>query len=359
VRPRPSGPLACQRPSSRLAHVTETGSERRLACMAGEAVGDEEAALRAEMARVEDESRELAGERRRLGMMLQLAQLTRRRFEEAEEKARKEAEERARQEAEEKARQEEEERERRYVSDSSHVQYVLSLHLHVHLWPPLYVVCRERARLPVFPTGLYYWLSNGRAHDELDALNLQHGRLMDVAITEDGYMALFKDGRHSWYNVPKPLDNKLRGRQAALPLPVHVALGAEGQYVVIFADGSWDARGPQDLYDALGSRDVKRVALGRWGVWCVLYKDGRQSWSAGLPTGLYNQLNSRSPRLPSPVSVGIGPDDEWFVAYSDGKWRAGGLPQAASADCDRATRSGDVVRTILFGADGAYLVACD
>jgi hypothetical protein len=184
--------------------------------------------------------------------------------------------------------------------------------------------------------------------------------LTDLAITDDSMIAVFASGRHGeWRGIPRCLDNKLRGRQPWLPRVRHVALGPGGQYFVLFADGNYQAVAPDDFLDAVrGVEDVARVALGPWGVWVVLYSDGTQAWSAGLPTGLYNQLNSRARRLPRPVSASIGPNGEWFVAFADGKWRAGGLWGVMSDALDECAAKG-TVRHVLFGTARGYLIAYD
>jgi hypothetical protein len=185
--------------------------------------------------------------------------------------------------------------------------------------------------------------------------------LIDLAITDNGMIAITaKASSDSWINIPDGLYNKLWGRQASLPRPKHVALGPDDQYFVLFSDGSWEGIAPDDFFEAVrgSGNKVTRVTLGPWGQWVVLYKDGTQAWGADLPDGLYNQLNSRNPRLSKPTSVSIGPDGEWFVAFADGKWKAGGLwddLEAALNEC----RAEGTIRHVLFGTHIGYLIALD
>lgn len=124
--------------------------------------------------------------------------------------------------------------------------------------------------------------------------------------------------------------------------------------MVLFADDDYEIVGPDDLCYVVARGGVARVALGRWEVWHVLFQDGTECWSGGLPIELYNQLHSRSPRLPRPVYVALGPSDEWFVCYADGKWRAGGMHNDLEVVTDNVN---GIVRRVMFGGEDIYVVA--
>jgi len=178
----------------------------------------------------------------------------------------------------------------------------------------------------------------------------------DIAVTSDFYFICKHGGSSTWYNVPKFLDNKVNRRQLSLPPPIHVSLGCGGQYAILFEDGDWETVGPDDLAAAMNCGGVAWVELGEYEVWCVLYKDGRMAWSAGLPKGLHNQLNSRNPRLPKAVVVSMGGDGEWFVAYADKSIRCGGYGDHVQYAIDEAEREGGTIRRIVFGDGGAYCI---
>jgi murein DD-endopeptidase MepM/ murein hydrolase activator NlpD len=64
---------------------------------------------------------------------------------------------------------------------------------------------------------------------------------------------------------------------------------------------------------------VACVALGGHATALVLYENGDQAWTSGLPTQLYNKLNGRQKSLPPPEYLSMGSEDRWYVRFEDGK----------------------------------------
>jgi hypothetical protein len=92
------------------------------------------------------------------------------------------------------------------------------------------------------------------------------------------------------------------------------------------------------------------LALGP-GCFLGIQEEGRCYWSAGLPTGLYNQLNGRDPKLPRAHFVAMGADGEWFVQYRDKSYRSMGLPEELTLClADNCKRAGLVDQVVVAGA---------
>ena len=51
----------------------------------------------------------------------------------------------------------------------------------------------------------------------------------------------------------------------------------------------------------------------------MLYEDGRWSFTAGLPTQLYNKLHGRATHHPSPTYVSLGTQNRYYIKFSNGK----------------------------------------
>ena len=108
-----------------------------------------------------------------------------------------------------------------------------------------------------------------------------------------------------------------------------------------------------EFVDEEFSSSVTSIAISSSGAICMIYQDGSASWSPGLPTGLYNQLNSRNPRLPKPHIVAMGSYESWFVQFEDGSFRSEGIPNGLRDYFEDF--SGELIEQISF-ADENYWI---
>jgi len=80
----------------------------------------------------------------------------------------------------------------------------------------------------------------------------------------------------------------------------------------------------------------------------LLYEDGDQTWTSGLPTFLYNKLNGRQKSLPPPEYVSMGSHDRYYVRFQDGK--------SEWVGCEHMTRqlknTDATPRAVSFGKSG-------
>ena len=147
---------------------------------------------------------------------------------------------------------------------------------------------------------------------------------------------------------------------------LYVAGSDTGAYYAELSGGTrnqnelwWNTSGLMDVNtfeSAMQSKSsIRRVEFGENGSWLVLFRGGGSSWSAGLPTKLYNKLKSRNPRLPPASEVTLGPNETWFVRWVDAKteWS---LPSHISQMCNNVLADGgEVTRVSLFSNDN-YLI---
>ena len=206
-------------------------------------------------------------------------------------------------------------------------------------------------------SGIWASLSDDKQLDYL--LNTFNGSETDVvALSSYGYFVLEHDGNTWWSSIPKGLDDKLRGRQAWLPKPDYVSIGADGEsYYVAFCDGKSQWSGPKSLSKALYESDetVKILQFTCNGGWYVQWDDGSAAWE-DIPDGLHNQMNSRRKDLAGVENVAMGPNGEWFVKFYDDSWRAGNIDNELSKTLDKIKKKGDDVQLIEFGENGSFVV---
>ena len=87
---------------------------------------------------------------------------------------------------------------------------------------------------------------------------------------------LWEDGSSVWVNLPKKLHDKLIGRQKSLAGVQAMSVGDDGSWFVRFHDGSWDARGPDNLpktMDDVDKDDCQVVAVEFGSSWFLFYSD--------------------------------------------------------------------------------------
>ena len=80
-----------------------------------------------------------------------------------------------------------------------------------------------------------------------------------------------------------------------------------------------------------------------------LYENGRWACTSGLSDGLYNKLNGRQRKLPSPVYVAMGSEDRYYVRFADGSSQWNGCDDLSKVLKQKS--NGRVVKTVAFGID--------
>lgn len=96
--------------------------------------------------------------------------------------------------------------------------------------------------------------------------------------------------------------------------------------------------------------DTPFVTLGPYSYF-VVDSDGNPYWGSGTPKHLHNKLWGRQRELPSVDYVAMGPDESYFVQFTDGvqEWR--GLPSDLSQSLYDASGS---VTTMALGRNGEW-----
>ena len=167
-------------------------------------------------------------------------------------------------------------------------------------------------------------------HDDIDN-NFDAGTL-SVAMGENCIFMLHEGGDYTWNgNVPKGLDNKLKGRQKHLPSATYASLGSSSRYYIKFADGQSQWVGPDDLTEELQSsrRSVKSVAFGEdYNTWFVVYADGYWQWAGNIPSGLSKVLSDRGKKSDL-KHVSLGPGGEYYISVANGRAWWGGMCDSA------------------------------
>ncbi|GBF97188.1 hypothetical protein Rsub_10049 [Raphidocelis subcapitata] len=173
-----------------------------------------------------------------------------------------------------------------------------------------------------------------------------------------GFFAVENDGTAWWQDIPHSLSNKCIGRQKSLPPVEYVALGPGESYFVQFVDGHqqwWADEGLDDLTEALHSysESVKLLAFAHGGGYYILWEDGHSQWYR-LPQGLYNQLNGR--KHPCVEFLSLGPNDEWFVRFLNGKGYVAGHSELCQETMAKLKAKGRSVLKIMYGEGGTWAI---
>ena len=101
----------------------------------------------------------------------------------------------------------------------------------------------------------------------------------------------------------------------------------------------------------------KCVALGDAGTYVICWSDSSISWSAGLPTKLYNLLNGRyknSGQENSPVSCISCAGESFGVCYQDGRWQSIGVN--GLAESLKQLEENERVQCLSLGPSGSYII---
>lgn len=143
----------------------------------------------------------------------------------------------------------------------------------------------------------------------------------------DGCIFMLHEGDYSHNgNVPKGLENKLKGRQSHLPSPKYVSIGSSDRYYIQFANGAAQWNGPDDLTEELQgtTRSVRSVAFGEdYDTWFVVYSDGYWKWNGEIPSGLCKVLTDRDKKSDL-KHVSLGPEGQYYISVANGRAWWGG-----------------------------------
>lgn len=168
---------------------------------------------------------------------------------------------------------------------------------------------------------------------------------------------LYDDGDHAWTSgMPQLLYNKLNGRgRRKHPFPTYLAMGTKQRYYLKFADGSseWAGNRSDGMDTDLNDNeygDVTCVAFGTNPHSYFILRTGGSQW-CGLPDGMENAVFSNKYKKKDIASVALGPDNEWWVMWTDGtmKWNN------TSDKFSSAVRGKDV-KQVLFGPNATYFI---
>lgn len=134
----------------------------------------------------------------------------------------------------------------------------------------------------------------------------------------------------------------------------------------LITDGSATWEGPDDFSEALQSTDQEEnlVVFGPRNSWYVQWNDG--SWlCSGLPTRLYNMLNSNNHRWVRSLSISSiesresTDDASWFLHWHDSsapRWRGWLFPDMWEEINDIVDDEKGQVFAVEFGGDGEWVL---
>ena len=214
--------------------------------------------------------------------------------------------------------------------------------------------------------GSYYTVSISNAEAHADYMRRcgtvdSFKSVKHAAVCNGGFFIARDNGKSYWHNLPQLLGTRLveenQNTQGALS---YVAAGSDAYYAHLSSGAIWwNTTGltDPDAFDAAveSNRGVRRIEFGEGGSWIIMFEDGGSLFQ-GLPTQLHNKLRSRNPRLPGATEVALGPDQTWFVRYSDGKtdWL---LPTHVADTCNSVVSNGGAVTRVSMCADSSdYMV---
>lgn len=203
-----------------------------------------------------------------------------------------------------------------------------------------------------------YWCLNIDTGDFLNECQ-PDGDTACIAFIGTGVICINDDGVHWYCSIPRVMRNKLVGRAKTLPKPAYVAGGSYDRWYIRFADnsirlGEWngDERFRARVCDdAAQCKYPKIVAFGEdIESYFVLYDDGTYDYY-GIPTVVHNKLRSRNPRLPKLNYIALGPENQWFLRWEDGKREWGGPTSHNFVSKYHELN----VKRVYFGNDNEYL----
>lgn len=214
--------------------------------------------------------------------------------------------------------------------------------------------------------GWYVWFDDEETREALEETLDENVSMVAIA---DGYFCIFDGGAVEYDLVPRPLNNKLHGRQQWLPKPNVVAMGSMQRYYVQFADGKYQCEASENFKEVIdNAKDVHHVAFGEYPESWVILHDGDWSYGDDTPDDLVELLADFED--PEDIElVNMGPHGEWFVSSSGGEYwiEYGNMPhderEYLSDELEeidkhkfRVNRGESLIRNVVFGNNGYFVV---
>ncbi|KAH0483598.1 MAG: hypothetical protein KVP17_004267 [Porospora cf. gigantea B] len=195
-----------------------------------------------------------------------------------------------------------------------------------------------------------------------------HKQLLHGCVTNDAFVFVYDDNTIEWHGVPIRLEDRIQDviqSRGALGI-ASLSLGLDNRYYIKLHDGRTEWSGSNSFATALHQgvqdrKNVSRVAFGPKSSWVVLWSDG--SFEAkGIPGNLKSRLEqdmekARTDDLaPTLCDMSLGADGEWFLLYDDHSVCADGLSTELYETLRRVREARGRVRMITFGDVGQWLV---
>lgn len=176
-----------------------------------------------------------------------------------------------------------------------------------------------------------------------------------IACGGDSTLMIYENGGFAFTSgLPRALFKLLEGRKEPLPDPEYAALGSRERYYIRFCNGKSEWVGCDEMSSELEttSRRVRTIAFGRdWNSYFIVYSDGGWSYK-NVPSGLVEFIKSRQDRSTGLECVSLGPAGEYFLRSKDGRACWGGMAHETLASIYKVE---DRVKFIDFGDKDAYL----
>ena len=153
--------------------------------------------------------------------------------------------------------------------------------------------------------------------------------------------------------VAKEFGGKHRRKQS------YVSLGAHGQFFIKRNTGWTQFNGNMDKEFVAQANRVKHVTFGEhFHSWFALLSGGGFVYK-GAPNGFEAAKNSNKYSKKTIEDVSWGPRGEWWVAWTDGTWKSGGVGTECEKQLAKLKRGGWGVKKIIFGPNGEWIIRYD
>ena len=198
----------------------------------------------------------------------------------------------------------------------------------------------------------------------LHDLNQDGNTVVNVALSpsDDSWVIIYDTNKwQTSSNISSALSSELTRLRSAGETIKGVALGTNGQWLVIYGSNSFTASNiPTAMYNSLVSLQtagqyVRAVAMGPSNnSWVILYGQNYSS-AASIPTSLYNQLKGVSSGTLL-TGVALGPNDSWVLTANTNDHWYSSVPGGMSGAFDTITDYNYLVSSVALGASGSYVV---
>ena len=144
----------------------------------------------------------------------------------------------------------------------------------------------------------------------------------------------------------------------------YISLGSDGRFFIRRETGheNWHVGdyGDEEFEDYVRGHEVKQVAFGSHdSSWFVLTPGGGYQYNAP-PRGFTEAHSSNKYKKKVISDVSWGPDDEWWVRFSDGTWK---VSDNCTVDFDEKIvelkRDGWDIKKVIFGPDQQWVIRYD